>query len=120
MDKRPLEKNIQRYICDYLQKRELFFWRSNNIPVYGRSNDGVRRFRALPKYTPRGIPDITIIHKGMPIFLEVKRDDKAKLRPEQKIMCKKIRSNGGLYFVVWSVEQVEKLLIEIDPLFDKN
>lgn len=100
-----LEKDIQRAICECLDNEGYFFWRSNNIPVFGMSNDGKRRFRALPKYTPRGLPDIIVIHKGDFIALEVKREG-FKLRPEQAEFEKNCRANGGYYYTVMSVEDV--------------
>ena len=58
------ESVIVREVCDYLKERGIFFWRSNNIPVFGRS---------LPKYTPKGLPDIFAIIRGHCIGIEVKR-----------------------------------------------
>jgi hypothetical protein len=104
----PLEKDIQRAICDYLFVNGYFFWRSNNIPVFGRSNDGQKRFRALPKYTPKGLPDIIVIRGGRFIALEVKRPD-CELRPEQKEFREKCYLNGGDYYVVHSVDELTKI-----------
>lgn len=106
-----LEKDIQREICDYLHRKEYFFWRSNNIPVFSKSNDGIRRFRALPKYTPKGLPDIIVLHKGKFIALEVKRPH-AKLRPEQADFGVKVEMNEGKYYIVHSLEEV----IDIEEL----
>ena len=105
----PLEKDIQRAICDYLALKNYFFWRSNNIPVFGKNNAGFKTFRSLPKYTPRGIPDIIIIRKGEFIAVEVKRP-KAKLRPEQAEFASKIVVHGGTYWVVHSLEEIIDLL----------
>jgi hypothetical protein len=107
----PLEKDIQRKICDWLALMGYFFWRSNNIPVFGRSNDGVKRFRALPKYTPKGLPDIICIKKGWFIGIEVKRQG-FKASMEQLQMGASIVSNGGLYFVVTSLPEVMTALKE--------
>ena len=106
--KAPLEKLTQRAICDYLALKKYFFWRANNIPVYGTSNDGRRRFRALPKYTPRGLPDIIVLHKGKFIALEVKREG-MKLRPEQAEFGAKCAMNDGYYYAVHSVEEVQAI-----------
>lgn len=113
--KEILEKDIQREICDWLYSKGYFFWRSNNIPVFGRSNDGVKRFRALPKYTPRGLPDIIIIKQGRFIALEVKRPG-MKLRPEQAEFGTKLTLNGGFYHMVTSLGEVEKLLDKYNEL----
>jgi VRR-NUC domain. len=104
----PLEKDIQRAICDWLAYNRYFFWRSNNVPVYSRSNDGIKRFRSLPKYTPKGIPDIMVLHEGKYIALEVKRPS-AKLRPEQAEFGAKVTLAGGLYHIVHSIDEVKEV-----------
>lgn len=105
---RKLESEIQREICDYLAYKGLFFWRSNNIPVFGRSNDGIRRFRKLPKYTPHGLPDIIVIKNGHFIGLEVKREN-TKQTPEQVTMQYNIEDNGGYYYVITSTKDIDKI-----------
>lgn len=106
--KSPLEKDIQRTICEYLALKKYFFWRSNNIPVFGKNNAGEKRFRSLPKYTPRGLPDIIIVHKGKFVAIEVKRPG-ALLRPEQKEFGIKCVLSGGLYKIVHSLEEVQAI-----------
>ena len=108
MKPRVLEKDIQRAICEWLAKGDFFFWRSNNIPVFGASNDGVKRFRALPKFTPRGIPDIMVIKNGDFYALEVKRPG-AVLRPEQMEFRDKVTQHGAFYYMVTSVSDVEEI-----------
>ncbi len=107
-----LERDIQKGICDWLRQREVFFWRSNNIPVFSTSNDGVRRFRSLPKDTPRGLPDIMIVHEGKFIALEVKRPG-AKLRPEQAEFGIKLCTHGGQYYKVQSLDEVKRIFIDL-------
>ena len=58
------ETEVLRDCCNYLQEHQYFFWRNNNIPVYGR---------ALPKFTPKGLPDICIIIDGKFYAVECKR-----------------------------------------------
>jgi hypothetical protein len=112
--KKILEKDIQREICDWLASKGYFFWRSNNIPVYGFSNDGRRRFRALPKYTPRGLPDIICIHRGTFIAIEVKRPG-AKLRPEQAEFATKLVTQGGFHILAFSLSDVKVCSIFSTP-----
>lgn len=99
-----LEKDIQRTICDYLDLNKYFFWRSNNIPVY---SDG--KFRAMPKYSPKGLPDILILHKGYFIGVEVKRP-KGYTNPKQRIdqaeFALRMRVNGGFYYTATCLEDV--------------
>lgn len=100
----PLEKDIQRDICDWLAMKGVFFWRSNNLPAMGRPDaEGNMRFRSLPKYTPRGIPDIFIIRHAEVFGLEVKRP-MANIRPEQIEFGNKLKENGAHYAIVYSLE----------------
>lgn len=108
------ETQVQREICDYLYGRRLFFWRSNNIPVFGR---------ALPKYTLKGLPDIFIIHGGKCIGFEVKREGSEEereksgrkvragmLSPEQAEFGVRMENAGAFYFCVRSVQDAEEAL----------
>lgn len=106
-----LEKDIQREICEYLDEKGIFFWRSNNVPVFSRSGDGKMRFRSLPKHTPRGLPDIICLVKGKFIGLEVKRPDSpSKTGNEFQIQFgSRIISNGGVYAIVFSLEDVKAI-----------
>lgn len=103
----PLEKQIQREICEYLSYKGIFFWRSNNLPAMGRPDaQGNFRFRALPKFTPRGLPDIMCVINGIFLAIEVKRPG-AKLRPEQHDFGVKVIKNDGYYYVVRSLQEVQ-------------
>lgn len=100
-----LERDITSSICDFLELKKIFFWRSNNIPATARDRQGKMVFRRLPKYTPRGIPDIICIKNGRFIGLEVKREN-MKLRPEQAEFGIKCDLNGAIYRVVRSIDDV--------------
>lgn len=103
-EKKILEKDIQRVICDYLSAKNIFFWRSNNVPVFSQG-----RFRAMPKYSPKGLPDILCVHSGKFIGIEVKRP-KGYTNPkqvvDQKNFKENLESNGGFYYTVFSLEDV--------------
>lgn len=111
--KAPLEKEIQKEICQWLEDKGYLFWRHNNIPVFGRNNAGKMTFRSQSKFTPKGLPDIMIIKEGTFIGIEVKRDDKAFVRPEQLSLMARFRMNGAEYYIVHSLDEVKKL-----PPFD--
>lgn len=101
----PLERDIQREICESLQREGYFFWRSNNLPSLGRFGvDGKARFRAMPKYAAKGVADILAIHNGFFVALEVKRPH-MKLRPEQAEWGARVVMNGGIYSKVSSVQE---------------
>ena len=105
--KKKLEKDIQREICDWLFAQGYFFWRSNNVPIFDKKR---MAFRALPKYTPRGLPDIMIIEKGKFIALEVKVPDFWKYTDAQKAIKEKIIDNGGYYFLVTSLDEAKNYM----------
>ncbi len=103
--KKKLEKDIQREIADWLHSQGYFFWRQNNIPVFDKGN-----FRAMPKYSSKGSPDIMILHKGKFIGLEVKVDGYWKFTEDQERFRNLIDGNGGFYTVVTSLEQTKTVL----------
>lgn len=101
------ESQIQTAICDYLALKKHFFWRANNTPIFQMDN-GKPRFRAMPKYSMRGVPDIILIKDGQFIGIEVKQP-KAKQSEGQIEFQKKCYTAGGKYYVVTSIEEVQKL-----------
>jgi len=64
--------------------------------------------RRLPKYTPRGLPDVNVIAGGIYFGLEVKSAI-GRQSPDQKKMQELIEKHGGKYAIVRSVEEVIKL-----------
>lgn len=98
------ESDIQSAICEYLEAKRHCFFRLNNIPaVY--SVGGQMRFRKLPKFTPRGLPDIVVILDGEFLGLEVKRP-KTYQSPEQKAFQAHVEAHKGKYAVVRSIDDV--------------
>lgn len=100
-----LEKDIQRAICDYLALKNHFFWRNNNTPIYDTVG---QKFRAMPKYTMKGRPDIEVIKDGYYIGLEVKRS-KTYQSADQKVFEKLVKVSGGEYHVVRSIDDVRNI-----------
>ncbi len=113
MKKVALESEILREVCEWLQKRRFFFWRNNNVPMFGRSNDGQMRYRAMPKFAMRGVADIIVIHRGKFIAIEVKRPGAPGGNPEsvkaQKEFAERVRMNGGFYHTVHSSTEAETI-----------
>lgn len=106
--KGKLEGEILREICEYLTTRDdLLFWRTNNTPIFGRNNAGEMTWRSMPKFTPKGIPDILVVYTGHLIGVEVKRE-KATLRTDQIIFSNRLTHYGADYFIARSVEDVQK------------
>jgi hypothetical protein len=104
-----LERDILNIVCEYLAKKQLFFWRSNNIPVFGKNSGGHMTWRSMPRYSRKGIPDIIVIHEGMFIGIEIKRPN-AKLRPDQITFQEECAKNNAIYAVVHSLEEAENLI----------
>lgn len=108
------ESDIQNTICEYLALRQRCFFRLNNIPAFNRGGDGGFTMRRLPKYTPRGLPDIVVVAGGQFIALEVKKpankgSSKTYQSPDQKIFQALVEKHGGKYHVVRSLEDVQAI-----------
>ena len=103
------ESDILNGVCTWLKLHNFFFWRSNNIPVFGRNNAGAMTFRSMPKHSMKGVPDIIIVRDGKFIGIEVKRPG-AKMRPDQFIFEALCTANKGLYHVVYSVDDIAALM----------
>lgn len=111
--KTKLESEILKEICEWLFSNGYFFWRANNTPQLGRFGaNGEVRFRSLPKYTPRGVPDIICLHKGKFIGLEVKRPG-MQLSTHQVGFGVRVALAGGKYEVVHSLEEVAIIFANI-------
>lgn len=103
--KPPLEKDIQNTCCEYLEFKH-FFWRQNTTPIY---NVALDRYRRMPKFALRGVPDIILIHeKRGTIYLEVKRPG-GKLNDDQIYFQRKCEELGQEYHVITSVDDLIKL-----------
>lgn len=115
-----LESDVQRACCEWLTVHRYFFWRNNNIPAPIRGG----KFRAMPKYTPAGMPDVFVVKKGgMLIGIEFKRPmyeyrtktyhtnaRRSLQTPAQQDFEMRMLEIGAFYFVVHSVEELEKAL----------
>lgn len=102
------EGHIQNAVCEYLEVKNYCFWRSNNVPMFSRNEDGSIRFRSMPKYTPKGLPDITIIKDGIYHGLEIKRQTGTQSE-EQREIEHWIKQNGGKYDVVRSLDDLQAI-----------
>lgn len=102
------ESDIQNTICEYLQIRGRCFFRVNNIPAFNKNAGGGITMRRLPKFTPRGLPDIIVVAGGLFYALEVKTQI-GRQSPDQKLFEELVKKHGGYYFVVRSIEDVQKI-----------
>ena len=97
------ETAIQSAICDYLALKGYLFSRTNNAPIY---DTGRKAFRALPKYTRKGWPDICLIKNGKFYGIEVK-SEVGRLSLEQEELGRDIIIHGGMYVVARSIDDVQ-------------
>jgi hypothetical protein len=104
----PSESEILNVICEYLQLRRHFFFRTNNVPIFQSNGHGGGFFRAMSKWSIKGVPDIIIIGKecGQFIGLEVKRKG-GKQSPEQKEFQRRCEELSAEYYVVKSIEDCQ-------------
>lgn len=106
--RKETESNVQNSICEYLEGKRRCFFRLNNIPAFNRGVGGAVTMRRLPKFTPRGLPDIIVVRAGMIYMLEVKTKT-GKQSPEQKEIERWVKEHGGKYFVVRSIDDVQAI-----------
>lgn len=104
------EGSAQSAILDYLLLEmalsKLFVQRINNAPIYDAKTG---KYRSLSKSQHKGFPDVYVLYKGKSIFLEVKSaigDQKA----DQIKIQHELEKHGGYYFIVRSVDGVQKAL----------
>lgn len=110
MKPRPLERDIQKQIVDWLTLRGLF-WRRNNTGASGPMfHKGKRRF---VRYSSPGAPDIYVVHRGLYIAIEVKRPG-GRQSEDQIAFMDELRTRGeGIYVLAYSLEDVIKALSEV-------
>lgn len=99
------ESQIVTSICEYLEVKKHFFWRQNNVSVYDPVG---KRFRAMPKFSKKGVPDIIVIWRGYFVGLEVKQKGKY-LSKDQKEFRDGVIDAGGEYHLVRSIEDVQEI-----------
>lgn len=98
------EASIQRSILDYLAYRNVFAWRQNSGAAMIQTKTGFRPifFGAV------GAPDVFAIKDGVIYGLEVKSAT-GKQNENQKTFQQGFEKAGGKYFVVRSIEEVQKI-----------
>ncbi len=116
------ENYVFREVWDYLtllkSHHPMYFFRVNNTPIYDPKN---KTFRAMPKGTPKGVPDIILCWYGRFIGIELKLPEikdahgqkiqsKTYLSNYQKVFRAKISDAYGLYITARCSKDVEKVL----------
>lgn len=107
------ESEVQAQIVEYLMilenQNKLFFQRTNNVGIYDPKTQGHRR---SPKGVKKGFPDVVVIIRGKFVGIELK-SSKGRQSKEQKEMEKNIKLNGGFYFLVRSIKDLEEALKKV-------
>jgi len=98
------ETDIQKSICQYLELKRYMFWRQNTIPALNKEG----KFRAMPKYSKNGIPDIIVVKQGQFIGIEVKKP-KGKQSENQIKFQKELELAGGTYYIATSIDDLIKI-----------
>lgn len=99
-----LEKEIQKTIIDYLRYNGWFVIKNNTVGIYKKNTDSYIPSQAV------GLADLTIIKDSRVIMLEVKTP-KGKQSDGQIEFEKNWKEKGGEYYVVRSVEDIEKIIL---------
>jgi hypothetical protein len=94
------ESDVQKAIMDYLDSRGILNWRVNlgGVP---HTVGGKIIYRKNPM---KGFPDISALYCGLFVGIEVKA--KTKQSQEQLDWQNKFESNGAIYIVAKSVDDV--------------
>lgn len=104
---KPLEKDIQKAILDYLALRRIPAWRVNSGAMVGEYK-GKRRFMRFNGAA--GHSDIAgVLSGGRALFIECKRPG-GKPTPDQLAFIETMKATGALAFVATSVADVERAL----------
>lgn len=99
------ETDIVRSILEYLSYRHVFAWRNNSGAVKYEGK-GKTRFH---RFGLKGSSDIIGVYKGKFLAIEVKKPG-GVVTDAQEDFLDTIRTNGGIAFVAYSVDDVIKYL----------
>lgn len=103
------ESDIQRSVLDWLKAKRIFAVRLNNAPVPTR--DG--RFRPV---SMKGLPDCHVDYSvfSIPVSVWVEfKTPSGRLSEGQKLVKEAIEEFGGFYFIVRSIDDMEKALEQV-------
>lgn len=96
------EKFLQNQIIVYLNENtDGMFWQNDSIGIRGRKRQN--------RYRPNGVADVLGCIDGQAIAIEVKAP-KGKILQSQIQFAERFRRAGGLYYVVYSFEDLSELV----------
>jgi hypothetical protein len=94
------EAEFQSWIVEHAKKAG---WLVHHV---ARARVGTRWVTPVKK----GWPDLTLVRPPRVVFLEVKRDAKQKLRPEQEVLLAQLQACPGVEAWVCSPDDYEQIL----------
>ena len=100
------ESDVLQAICEYLWYNKIFFYRNNNTATYDAKRG---QYRAMPKWSMKGVSDIVGIYQGKPLYIEVKKPGGYPTK-EQKEFMKQVNEQGGIAFIARSIDDVKNNL----------
>lgn len=112
------ESQVEREVLDYCVKiRNLLAWKNVTGGFFDTSK---KRFRkhASP-YARNGVSDIIVVLHGHFIAFEIKTRV-GRQSESQKTFERDLRSAGGSYFIIRSIEDCIDALDEIESKFEKS
>lgn len=92
-----LESKLQKDVIAFLKRNRVY------------------HFRFQAQSNLNGLPDIICLYKGFFLGLELKQE-KGRATELQRRKIKSINENGGIGAIIKSVEEVDKILTDIDRL----
>lgn len=105
---RITESQLITSIIQYCNYAHIFCYKSKTVGIY---NTKEKKFYK-DWYITKGIPDLTIIINGYYLGIECKVG-KNKQSPDQIEFERKIKSSGGGYMVVYSLDEFVKTITTI-------
>ena len=102
--KKPLEKDIQKTIIDYLRWKKFLVVKINNVGIF---NQKTKKYIPPPQ---KGISDLLVCAPdGRFIAIEIKRPGN-KPTPEQEAFLKQVIEAGGIAMVADNIDDVMSLV----------
>jgi hypothetical protein len=109
-DGKPLEKQIQNEILDYLNRLpHCKAWQTQSGAIYDPTR---KTFRKPPKWAPVGVADIIGIWHGYFLAIEVKRPG-GRISEHQKQWLSDMVERGAIGMIAYSLSDVVTLLEQI-------
>lgn len=101
---------LQASVIKKLTEAGIFHWKQNTMPVWDpKLNSGYGQYRSHGGM--KGVPDIICVINGQFVGLEIKAG-KDRISADQMLFKKRCERNGGLYFIIRLVADVDSILLQ--------